>query len=80
MTVNSECGRNLSRIYIVFAGCEPLEFKNIFPHWEEQEEITKLQTEAGFQQGEKRKLVTVLDQLSKYGFFFLLKRSGAILL
>ena len=61
----SECGRNLSRIYLVFAGCEPLEFTNIFPHWEQREDIANIQKEAGYQPGEKRKLQTVLEQLSK---------------
>lgn len=58
-------GRNSSRIYIVFGGCEPLEFKNIFPYWKESEEITKMQQEAGHIQGQKQNLLTVLEQLSK---------------
>jgi len=65
MNYAEECGRNLSRIYLVFAGCEPLEFTNICPHWEQREEITNIQKEAGYQPGDKRKLQTVLEQLSK---------------
>ena len=60
-----ETGRSLSRTFIVFAGCEPLEFKNLFPSWEENEEITQRQIEAGRSVGEKQKLMTVLSQLEK---------------
>lgn len=61
----SEKGRSLSRAFIVFAGCEPLEFKNLFPWWEESEDITQRQLEAGRKQGEKQKLNVVLSQLEK---------------
>lgn len=60
-----EKGRSLSRAFIVFAGCEPLEFKNLFPWWEESEDITQRQLEAGRKQGEKQKLNVVLSQLEK---------------
>jgi len=49
----------------VFAGCEPLEFKNIFPHWKDREEVTLVQKESGLELGCKRKMVDLLNQLSK---------------
>ena len=61
-----EQGRTLSRAYIVFAGCEPLEFKNLFPYWIDDEDITNRQIEAGHKPGEKLKISTVLSQLEKY--------------
>ena len=32
-------GRPIGRTFIVYAGLETLEFKNLFPHWEDEEEI-----------------------------------------
>ena len=49
----------------MFAGCEPLDFKNLFPRWRDMEEITNRQLEAGHTVGEKQKLSVVLSQLEK---------------
>ena len=35
-------GRPISKAFIIYAGLETLEFKNLFPHWENEEEITDL--------------------------------------
>lgn len=58
-------GRSLSRLHIVFGGCEPLEFKNLFPFWEDNEDATKSQLERGRKQGEKMKAIDVLNQLER---------------
>ena len=43
-----------------------MEFKNLFPYWEDNEEILKGQLELGKTVGEKLKLLEVLQQLEKY--------------
>ena len=35
-------GRPVSKAYIIYSGLETLEFKNLFPHWENEEEIADL--------------------------------------
>lgn len=57
--------RSLSRAYIVSAGCEPLEFTNLFPHWVVDDELTKAQLDNGKTYGEQLNFLDVLQQLEK---------------
>ena len=58
--------RTLSRVYLVHAGVEPLEFINLFPFWDRNEDVARLQLDAGRVAGQKQKMTVVLEQLSKY--------------
>lgn len=58
-------GRTLSRAYIVSAGCEPLEFTNLFPFWKHDQNVLRAQLEVGKNCGEKLNFVDVLRQLEK---------------
>ncbi|XP_031559748.1 supervillin-like isoform X2 [Actinia tenebrosa] len=51
------------RVYVVYAGVEPMSFKVAFPYWNEKAYITSSQKEAGKQLG-ARHLVT--DQLNQF--------------
>jgi len=73
-----EKGKPLSRAYLIFAGCEPLEFKNLFPFWHDDEDVVKRQLEAGHTPGEKRKLSVVLSQLEKDEYTLAELTTGAI--
>ncbi|XP_047146068.1 supervillin isoform X1 [Hydra vulgaris] len=55
----------LSKTYVVYAGCEPLEFTNLFPFWNPNEEISKIQISAGYKMGEIKQLEEVLSKLEK---------------
>ena len=58
-------GRSLGRAFIVRAGCEPLEFKNLFPFWDEREDVALIQRELGRKDGEKLNVVDILNQLER---------------
>ena len=55
----------MSRVYIVFAGCEPLEFQNLFPYWKVRADVLKKQQEEGHNENERKRLKKVLAQLEK---------------
>eukprot|EP00795_Rhopilema_esculentum_P002286 gene2286-17900_t len=55
-------GRPISKAYIIYAGLETLEFKNLFPHWEDEEEIADLMRKAGKRKSGRLKLE---DELAK---------------
>ena len=38
----AELGRDFSNAYVVFAGLEPDSFKSLFPFWEEQPDVAKI--------------------------------------
>ena len=42
-----ELKRDFSQVFIVFAGLEPKSFKNLFPFWEEQPDVAKINRAVG---------------------------------
>lgn len=58
-------GRPVSKAYIIYAGLETLEFKNLFPHWENEDEIAELMRKAGKKRSGRLKLEDELAKLQK---------------
>eukprot|EP00794_Sanderia_malayensis_P005929 gene5929-6615_t len=61
-------GRPKSKAFIIYAGLETLEFKNLFPHWEDEEEIADVMRKAGKRKSARLKVEDELAKLSKNSY------------
>ncbi|XP_071484641.1 uncharacterized protein [Diadema antillarum] len=60
--------KNPPKAYLVYAGLEPLTFTNLFPAWEVQEEVTKINKESGKKSGKAILVKDILAKLSQAQF------------
>ncbi|XP_032218251.1 supervillin isoform X2 [Nematostella vectensis] len=61
-----EVGKRVShRVFVVYAGLEPMSFKAAFPHWTDRASVISIQKQSGKQPGAKEPVTELLQTFTK---------------